>query len=263
MDNFKISSCNDHDILIWIKSRKQLMETRAYNCIKYNCGDKLLGKLYKANVGVEVQQEFFSEALEDLFHNIISNKYRGESNICTYLISIARNKWLTNLKRKNTLQDYLHSIKEKDTSTYNDEEWIISYLNKKLGKEEKEVFEERLKNDIALTEMLEIIKNNNQKVVLVSDISELENTLKQEDPDYLKWEVEPKLIQLYNHVDRQVSEAALLLHCYYWEFECDFEKMAQAEMRPNENYQRVYDRVRKRVLRAKEKITPYMKKMLT
>ncbi|OEK06901.1 RNA polymerase sigma factor [Roseivirga misakiensis] len=71
--------------------------TQVYN----ECFPMVKRYIVKNNGSVEEAKDIFQETITIVYHNLIEQKYRGESALNKYIIGIARNLWLLKLRKKD------------------------------------------------------------------------------------------------------------------------------------------------------------------
>lgn len=96
-------------------------------------------KIVLSNNGTEHEAEsIFHDALIALIENIKQEKFRGDSNLSTYLMSIVKFKWLTELKKKGKnkisieMHDKLYVNEVDDKEEMEEMEMKYSYLEKSI-----------------------------------------------------------------------------------------------------------------------------------
>ncbi len=107
-----------------------------------NDDDRALSTLYKLhfpmiqhfiiqnNGDVQDAKDVYQEGIITLYNNIKNNTFKQESQIKTYLYSICRRLWMTELKRKNKFADNLTDHAEYITFDHEIEERIFDGNNK-------------------------------------------------------------------------------------------------------------------------------------
>ena len=93
--------------------------------------EPLLAYLQKQGARAEEAKDVFQESLLCLYENVREDKFRGQSSLQTYLISIARFIWLNQMKRADKLQQ----IKDQLEPEFIDQSQIRSYLERERDRQ--------------------------------------------------------------------------------------------------------------------------------
>lgn len=74
--------------------------------------DKIISMVLTNNGNHDQAKDIFQESMIAFYENVKKEFFKGESSISTYLYSIARFKWLNEIKKNNVRED--HHIKASD-----------------------------------------------------------------------------------------------------------------------------------------------------
>jgi len=108
--------------------------------IIYQANKEKVCSYIRSNSGREEEaKDMFQETIIAFYENVLNNKFKGDSTISTYLYSIARFKWLNQIKKNNIRMHH-------DTETINTEEFYKSPLASIIDKEKKDSVLEVLEN---------------------------------------------------------------------------------------------------------------------
>lgn len=124
--------------------------------------EKAVGSYIKKNGGSSADaDDMLQEAIIALWQNVNSGRYQATAKLSTYVIAIARNKWMAEMRRRHKLDFNLQKAEsqtdnQNGLNIYVDKESaeIVSQALEKLDSPCKELlllfyFEERRMNDIA------------------------------------------------------------------------------------------------------------------
>lgn len=115
----------DQDIIAGLKTGGPSAEAHM-RYLYQQMREPLIAYLEQQGAGQEEAKDIFQEALLSLYENLRADRFREQSSIKTYLISIARFIWLNQLKRADKLRD----IKEDLPRVRLTENHIHAYLSR-------------------------------------------------------------------------------------------------------------------------------------
>jgi len=95
---------SDSEVLHIIKSGGPRVH-KVMDFIYLNSRSKIIRYVMKNGGSKEDGQDTLQDAVAAFYSNIITNKYRGESDIGGYIFGIARNIWLKSLNKKGKAKD--------------------------------------------------------------------------------------------------------------------------------------------------------------
>jgi RNA polymerase sigma factor (sigma-70 family) len=127
---------SDADLLAAIRTGDTLDEAIRY--IYQHYADTISSFIMNNSGNVHDAQDIFQETVVTFIETVQKDKFRGESSIKTFLVAIARNLWLNELKRRERA-DYREEVYEKNRP---DTEPDVSYLI--TEREKKQQFRELL-----------------------------------------------------------------------------------------------------------------------
>jgi len=236
-------NCSDQDLLAFILLNNRTGEHNAYKCIKKNYSNKFRGTLRK--FGVRNDEDMIDielEAMAALFFNILSGKYKAQSGICTYFISIGINKWRKVLRNRG--KGKMNSSRDSNDESFSAK--FQAYLNNDLEENERQEMKQLLANDTDLQEMLEMFRKPNYVEVEMEQISIPYEEVEEQDTQ--------EMIELIKQKFPPDSTCVETLTAYYFQYEANYLKMAHAIKRRVEEVETVYERIRRQVNRCLEKI---------
>lgn len=67
--------------------------------------------ILKNNGSIDESKDVFQETMIAFYENVRDNKFKGESSIATYLYSIAKFKWLNQIKKKRVRSAHYDKLK--------------------------------------------------------------------------------------------------------------------------------------------------------
>lgn len=76
--------------------------------------DKVTNYLRANNADEDQAKDVFQEAVIAMYENVKTNKFKGESAIGTYLYSIARFKWLNQIKKNSIRKDHQDQLEQEE-----------------------------------------------------------------------------------------------------------------------------------------------------
>ena len=127
---------SDTDLLAAIRNKDTLDEAIRYIYLHYN--DTICSFIISNSGNLHDAQDIFQETVVTFIETVHKDKFRGESSIKTFLVAIARNTWLNELKRRER-SDHREELFEKSRP---DEEPDVSHLISE--REKKQQFRELL-----------------------------------------------------------------------------------------------------------------------
>lgn len=126
------------------------------------------------NGSVEDSQDIIQETMLSFINMVQNNKFRGESSIKTYLHSIARNIWMTKLKKnktddnRNTIWVENNSDNEVDISSHiikTESLNLISEIFKSIGQVCSDILKKFYYENLSLKEILNTTNFENEQVL--------------------------------------------------------------------------------------------------
>ncbi len=120
----KFSHLDDTELIKGIKENNSMIISYVY---KKNF--PVIANFIRLNGGTnDDAKDVFQEAMVVLFNNLQNNDFKLTSKINTYLYSISRNLWLSELKKDQNKTDEIFELEEylpDDELTLEDKEWIL------------------------------------------------------------------------------------------------------------------------------------------
>ena len=118
-------------------------------------------------------KDIFQETIIAFYENVQKNRFKGESAISTYLYSIARFKWLNQIKKNNTRM--IHDTKQQQTEDFyksplatiiegEKKDQIIEVLNS-LGSQCKKLLIESIYNNASMKEIADHGDYSSEQIV--------------------------------------------------------------------------------------------------
>lgn len=250
MQTSSLTPCNTKEIIRLVKEQTDQSDYKAWKCLEQKCALKLEGQLRKMGVREKEQiGDFKNDALADLFFNIQHDKFRGESEICTYLIGIAINKWLRWLRDKQGKKELNNIFFEGDEEIQK----VVKYIQGKLSGEEKERFKTELEKDTNLQEFITLIRNAMDYPGPGSIFYFSNEDLDKKSQEQQEAEGE-KAKEYILKIFPPGSSCIDTLYKYYFMHEANLDRMTNAVKHPKEVWQKAYERVKKQVSRCKNKL---------
>ena len=245
--------CSTRRVVELIQENTPSSQKEAWECIGDRCFNKSKGMLKRFGVPTRQIDELLYDAGAELFHNVLSGKFKELSTICTYYYRIIWNFW------NKILRDQERKLigsrnKEKEESDFSLSREIELYLTNKVSEEKKQQFEQRLKNDTDLQEIVESIK---EAIAMESELTYHENLVGIEDNLN---EVDPQearlmLLKLFP----EGSNCIDLLIDYFFVHDSNYYKLASAHKMKREPTEKAYERVRKQINRCVNKFKQELK----
>jgi RNA polymerase sigma factor (sigma-70 family) len=127
---------SDADLLAAIRNKDTLDEAIRYIYLHY--ADTISSLIVNNSGNLQDAQDIFQETVVTFIETVNKDKFRGESTIKTFLVAIARNTWLNELKRRERA-DHREEVYEKSRD---EEEPDVSHLISE--REKKQQFRELL-----------------------------------------------------------------------------------------------------------------------
>ena len=117
-------------------------------------------------------KDVFQETIIAFYENVRDHKFKGESAISTYLYSIAKFKWLNQLKKKGLITSHLEKLEKNDELYKNPLDIIISKEQKiqvieilsQLGDSCKKLLIENIYHDKSMKEIVKNSKYSSEQV---------------------------------------------------------------------------------------------------
>jgi RNA polymerase sigma factor (sigma-70 family) len=122
---------SDTDLLAAIRNKGTLDEAIRY--IYQHYADTISSLIVNNSGNHQDAQDIFQETVVTFIETVQKDKFRGESSIKTFLVAIARNTWLNELKRRNR-SDHREEVYEKSRP---EEEADIGHLISEREKKEQ------------------------------------------------------------------------------------------------------------------------------
>lgn len=101
----------DNEVLKILKSGNEELVQKVIFDLRQSSYAKVKSFVLRNGGGSEDAEDVFQEGLIALYENVILDKFKGNSSIKTYLISICKNKWFSALKKYKKTSNL--SMKEK------------------------------------------------------------------------------------------------------------------------------------------------------
>lgn len=163
---------SDAELIAAIRSSERLDEAIRYIYQRYA---ETISSLIVNNSGNEQDaQDIFQETVVNFIETVQKEKFRGESNVRTFLVAIARNTWLNELKKRQR-SDFREEVfensrplQEPDVShLISDREVKKQFrdLLGKLGQSCKKILELFYYENLSMKEMLDHLPYENEQVV--------------------------------------------------------------------------------------------------
>lgn len=163
---------SDADLLAAIRNKDTLDEAIRY--IYQHYADTISSLIINNSGNHQDAQDIFQETVVTFIETVQKDKFRGESSIKTFLVAIARNTWLNELKRRER-SDHREEIYEKSRPEEEpDVSHLISEREKKqqfrnlldkLGESCKKILLLFYYENLSMKEMLDHLPYENEQVV--------------------------------------------------------------------------------------------------
>lgn len=163
---------SDAALLAAIRNGDTLDEAIRY--IYQHYADTISSFIVNNSGNVHDAQDIFQETVVTFIETVRKDKFRGESSIKTFLVAIARNTWLNELKRRER-SDYREAVFEKNKPEQEpDVSQLISEREKKqqfrdllakLGENCKKILTLFYYENLSMKEMLDQLPYENEQVV--------------------------------------------------------------------------------------------------
>lgn len=113
-------SFSDSEILTALKSEQPSKQNRVISFLYNKCYPQVLAFVTSNNGTFSDCEDLFQQTMEVFYYQVQRGKFEGKSAVATYIYGIAKNTWLTELRRQKQrpLQtlDRLHMVTEEDVS---------------------------------------------------------------------------------------------------------------------------------------------------
>jgi RNA polymerase sigma factor (sigma-70 family) len=163
---------SDADLLAAIRNKDTLDEAIRYI---YQCYAETISSLIVNNSGNQQDaQDIFQETVVTFIETVNKDKFRGESSIKTFLVAIARNTWLNELKRRER-SEHREEVYEKsrpgeepdvsDLISEREKKQQFRELLGKLGDGCKKILTLFYYENLSMKEMLDHLPYENEQVV--------------------------------------------------------------------------------------------------
>src|SRR5688500_17434545 len=163
---------SDADLLAAIRNKDTLDEAIRY--IYQHYADTISSLIINNSGNLQDAQDIFQETVVTFIETVIKDKFRGESSIKTFLVAIARNTWLNELKRRER-SDHREELFEKsrpgeepDVSQLISEREVkqqFRSLLEKLGDSCRKILTLFYYENLSMKEMLDHLPYENEQVV--------------------------------------------------------------------------------------------------
>lgn len=163
---------SDADLLSAIRNKDTLDEAIRY--IYQHYFDTVSSLIINNSGNLHDAQDIFQETVVTFIETVEKDKFRGESSIKTFLVAIARNTWLNELKRRER-SDHREAIYEKSKPEDEpDVSQLISEREKKqqfrellskLGESCKKILTFFYYENLSMKEILDHLPYENEQVV--------------------------------------------------------------------------------------------------
>ncbi len=128
--------------------------------------------ILKNSGSLEQAKDIYQETIIAFYENVKNDKFKAESSMATYIYSIAKFKWLNQIKKNNTRNAHHHKI---ETETFHhghlatiiDEEkrqGVLEVLSE-LGEDCKSLLIEIIYNNASMKEVAESGKYSSEQIV--------------------------------------------------------------------------------------------------
>lgn len=163
---------SDADLLSAIRNKDTLDEAIRY--IYQHYFDTVSSFIINNSGNLHDAQDIFQETVVTFIETVEKDKFRGESSIKTFLVAIARNTWLNELKRRER-SDHREAVYEKskpeeepDVSqliSEREKKQLFRELLGKLGDSCKKILTFFYYENLSMKEMLDHLPYENEQVV--------------------------------------------------------------------------------------------------
>jgi RNA polymerase sigma factor (sigma-70 family) len=150
---------SDAGLLAAIRNKDTLDE--AIRFIYRHYSDTISSLIINNSGNLHDAQDIFQETVVTFIETVEKDKFRGESSIKTFLVAIARNTWLNELKRRER-SEHREEVYEKSKP---EEEPDVSELLGKLGESCKKILTFFYYENLSMKEMLDHLPYENEQVV--------------------------------------------------------------------------------------------------
>jgi RNA polymerase sigma factor (sigma-70 family) len=162
----------DADLLAAIRNKDTLDEAIRY--IYQHYSDTVSSLIINNSGNLHDAQDIFQETVVTFIETVEKDKFRGESSVKTFLVAIARNTWLNELKRRER-SDHREAVYEKSKPGEEpDVSHLISEREKKqqfrellgkLGESCKKILTFFYYENLSMKEILDHLPYENEQVV--------------------------------------------------------------------------------------------------
>ena len=120
-------------ILSDILSENQQRRSAAFRQLYKECFPWVRNYVFTNNGDLEEAKDLFQDTLTTMYHNLLENKFRGESSLSSYVYAIAKNLWLMKLRKQKmeTKMQTTHEEIENDNNIVNHSllNHVLDHLN--------------------------------------------------------------------------------------------------------------------------------------
>ena len=163
---------SDADLLAAIRNKDTLDEAIRY--MYHHYADTISSLIINNSGNRQDAQDIFQETVVTFIDVVRKNKFRGESSIKTFLVSLARNIWLNQLRKRDrsSVRDVVFE-KSRDTTESDVSEHIADLESKrilmatieKLGEKCRKILVMFYFQELSTKEMLQHLPYENEQVV--------------------------------------------------------------------------------------------------
>jgi RNA polymerase sigma factor (sigma-70 family) len=163
---------SDADLLAAIRNKDVLDEAIRY--IYHHYAHTISSLIINNSGNHQDAQDIFQETVVTFIETVKNNKFRGESSIKTFLVAIARNTWLNELKKRerSDLREEIYGksspVEEPDVSHLISEREVKQQfrdLLDKLGESCKKILILFYYENLSMKEMVDHLPYENEQVV--------------------------------------------------------------------------------------------------
>lgn len=164
------STDSDIELIKMIKGTRANRE-RALKVIYQKNKNLVFSYILKNSGTLEGAKDIYQETIIAFYENVRDDKFRGESSMTTYIYSIAKFKWLNQIKKNNTRNEHHNKVEmelysEDHLATIIDEEKakrVVEVLSE-LGDECKALLIETIYHNKSMKEIVENGAYSNEQV---------------------------------------------------------------------------------------------------
>jgi len=160
---------SEKELLVSLKSVDRIERNRALSFIYKNEYVKIAGFVKKNSGNDNDAEDVFQEGLTILYEQVMSNTFKKESTISTYLFAICKNQWSRRLRKASTKNE-LYGVETKEGQTDD------LALDSMIANEEVEAVADLLDNmDCGCKRILILYYYENRRMKEIAEMMNLAN----------------------------------------------------------------------------------------